>query len=900
MPDGQTSAEHLRRLNERFQEHERGVRVANYRTCGLLAMLFMLAGSSLDLVVYGWQGMMDFLPLRVGSVAVLAALNVILRTDWGAKHHRIVGLLMGSPLVVVIAVMIARTEGGASPYYAGLNLVLLGAAVLMRWTLVDSILVVLFTLGAYLLACHLHGPITNPRIFYNNLYFLTVTGIFTVVGTWIYNRIRFSEFRTRDALDHSRSELEQANARLEDNNRRLLELDQAKSRFFANISHELRTPLTLLIAPMDVLTARSLPGSTDRDMLNVMRAHTMRLLKLINDLLELVKLESGTIQVNRMPMNLKDFLRAQTAAVLVMAEERGVNIRVHLPEEPSTVHMDEEKLERICLNLLFNAIKYTPSGGKVELAAEVTKDNLCVKVIDTGDGIPEDLLPHVFDRFWQAMPEHGNKPRGLGIGLSLVKELAEAHGGSVAVESRLGAGSKFTVTLPLVPPPSLHSKPGPVRPTTSSGDMGHQQWLAELYRDADRHPVQLPVKVETNPPPRARSDGSESGLPLLLIAEDEPEMMRFLAEQLSQTFRVLEARDGAAAVRMALEHVPDIILSDLMMPEKDGWQVCTDLQAHQTTREIPIVLLTAKADEETKLRLLKAGATDFLAKPFSLAELGARLRNLAILRLHAKTLAEQREQIAQNLQQLKEAEAMLVRNEKLTALGRLSAGLIHEINNPLNYAKQALYVIRRMARHLEEDKRGEMLEIVADVENGIDRVVTITSDLRGFATRSPERRQYFLLRAAVETTLRFFAPVVNSDVAVQIDIPPELEAQGDRNQFLQVLINLIQNALDAVASKHYRQGELPQITISATEKEGTTLISVRDNGPGISPEVMNHIFDPFFTTKDVGQGMGLGLAICHRIIAEHQGRILAKSEPGHYTEFLIELPSPSHQPTLAA
>jgi len=218
----------------------------------------------------------------------------------------------------------------------------------------------------------------------------------------------------------------------------------------------------------------------------------------------------------------------------------------------------------------------------------------------------------------------------------------------------------------------------------------------------------------------------------------------------------------------------------------------------------------------------------------------------------------------------------------------------------LNYAKQALYVIRRMVRHLEEEKRSEMLEVVADVENGIDRVVAITSDLRGFATRSPERLQYFLLRAAVETTLRFFAPVVNSDVPVQLDIPPELEAQGDRNQFLQVLINLIQNALDAVASKQYPSEESPLITIRAIEEDGKVRVRVRDNGPGISPEVMSHIFDPFFTTKDVGQGMGLGLSICHRIIAEHHGRILVDSEPGRHTEFLIELPAPSSHPSLAA
>jgi signal transduction histidine kinase len=899
MLNRETSPADEPRLIERFQAHETDVRVANYRTCGLWAMLFMMAGCSLDWVVYGWQGMMGFLPLRIGSVGVLAALNVVLRTEWGARRHRVLGLLMGAPLVVVIAIMIERTEGAASPYYAGLNLVLLGAAVMMRWPVVDSILVVIMTIGAYLLACELHGPVLNQRIFYNNLYFLGVTGVFTVVGTWIYNRIRYSEFRSRDALDRSREELEQANARLETNNRRLLELDEAKSRFFANISHELRTPLTLLIAPLDVLLARTAKEAHERDMLLTMRANTMRLVKLINDLLELVKLESGTIKVTRLPLNLATFIREQVAAVRVMAEERGLNVLAQVESNANTVQMDEEKLERICLNLLFNAIKHTPAGGSVKLSAEVAGDALILKVADTGDGILPADLPHLFDRFWQSQPEHGNKPRGLGIGLSLVKELAEAHGGAVSVESTLGAGTTFTVSLPLVQPLSQKTEN---KPETHSGstDPSQQQWLAELYRDADRHPVQLPVRIETHSLPAPQSAASLSTRPLLLIAEDEPEMMRFLAEHLDGEFEVLKACNGAQAVSQALQHLPDIILTDLMMPDKDGYQVCCELQQHESTKKIPVVLLTAKADEETKLRLLEAGATDFLAKPFSLAEVGARLKNLAAMRIHAKTLAAQKQQIATNLAQLKEAESLLVRNEKLAALGRLSAGLIHEINNPLNYAKQALYVIRRMIRPLEEDKRAEILEVVGDVENGIDRVVTITSDLRGFATRSPEKRQYFLLRAAVETTLRFFAPVVNSDVAVELHISPDLEAQGDRNQFLQVLINLIQNALDAVASKKYPPGEKPLITLHATEHDASVRIRIRDNGSGISPEVMSHIFDPFFTTKDVGQGMGLGLSICHRIIAEHHGQIEVQSEPGHYTEIQIDLPAPTSHPSLAA
>lgn len=895
MPDAGSTPEQEQRLNELFQAHERDVRIANYRTCGLFAMLFMMAGCSLDWVVYGMKGVLDFLPLRIGSVAVLASVNVLLRTDWGARTHRLLGLLMGMPLVVVIAIMIALTEGADSPYYAGLNLVLLGAAVLMRWPLGDSILVVLLTISAYLIACRFHGPITNTRIFFNNLYFLSVTGVFTVVGTWIYNRIRFSEFRTRHALDLSRRQLEAANTRLEENNRQLLELDESKSRFFANISHELRTPLTLLIAPLDVLLSRTQEHSADHEILSTMRTNAMRLLKLINDLLELVKLESGRIQVNLMPLNVADFIREQAAAVRPMAEERGVNLLTVTDSAPSSVHLDEEKMERICLNLLFNAIKFTPSGGRVELSARSEGKWLEIRVKDTGKGIAPDQLKHVFDRFWQADSTASRKPRGLGIGLALVKELAEAQGGMVSAASEPGKGTTMLVRLPLAAVPEPVERPSSQEPVHA--DSGHQHWLAELYKKADLFPVQLQHEPGAASAVHRTQDGE---LPLLLIAEDEPEMVRFLAAQLAAHFRVLEAKDGAEAIRLATEHQPDVILSDMMMPEKDGFEVCSELHSRPDTRDIPIVMLTAKADEETKLSLLHAGAADFLAKPFSLIEIVARLRNLAAMRLHAKHLVQQREQIAENLAQLKEAESLLVRNEKLASLGRLSAGLIHEINNPLNYAKQALYVIRRQIKPMEEAQRNEILEVINDVEGGIDRVTGITSELRGFATRSTERSQHFPVLPAVEATLRFFAPVANGQVPVKIDIPEDLEMQADRNQFLQVLINLIQNALDAVASKEYPSGEAPTIAIQAKKAPGVLLLRIRDNGPGISPDVMNQIFDPFFTTKDVGQGMGLGLSISHRIMTEHHGRITVDSEPGCHTEFILEFPEeiPTQSPPL--
>jgi signal transduction histidine kinase len=354
---------------------------------------------------------------------------------------------------------------------------------------------------------------------------------------------------------------------------------------------------------------------------------------------------------------------------------------------------------------------------------------------------------------------------------------------------------------------------------------------------------------------------------------------------------VLEAVDGQQALEKAAQFLPDIILSDMMMPEKDGLQVCRELRERTSTRSIPVVLLTARADEKTKIDCLAAGASDFLSKPFSLTEIQVRLKNLVDSRLYQKELFIQKQQLENALEHIKETESMLVQNEKLASLGRLSAGLIHEINNPLNYARQGLHIMGRTTELLPEEERADFADTLKDVEDGVNRVIQIISDLRGFTRNTRELGHAFDLKTTVETGIRFFSHVWKDGVQREVDIPAGLEICGDSNQFVQVFINLVQNALDAMATKQYPEGEKPGMRISGHERRDKIVFIIRDNGPGIPQEIKDKIFDPFFTTKDVGQGMGLGLAICNRIIADHGGRVEVLSQPGQFTEFVLEFPS---------
>ena len=873
-------------LESSFDAYERPIRIRNYKLGALLAGIFMPAGASLDYFMYGWNQALTFFPARIISALLLALVWLALHYMPGTRYYRYLGLSVALIPLLAISWMIYSRDGAISPYYAGLNLVMLGSALLLRWTLGDSILIFVLNLTAYLAAAMLHGPFSLHGLFFNNVYFLFVTGVFIIAGSWYYNAIRQSEFKLRYHLDRNRAELEASNQKLR-------ELDEAKSRFFANISHELRTPLTLLIAPLESLISRteSSRPQEERDLMSTMHGNSMRLLKLINDLLDLVRLESGRAKVHAQRVNVKDFINGLATAVSAVAQDKRIQLNAHVDSDLGIVLADPEKLERICLNLLFNALKFTAANGRVTFSATKEDGRMVIEVRDTGMGIPADQLPHIFNRFWQADTSSQRKFQGMGIGLALVKELAETQGGNVVATSEVGKGTSMTVSLPLQvaeAPSAEEEESAEVSEEADAHMTKNKDWIADLYRRAEMFPAMTSLQATLRP---VETGAGRSRKPKLLIADDEPDMLRFLKGQLSETFEVLEAVDGQQAVDKAAQFLPDIILSDMMMPEKDGLQVCRELRERTSTRSIPVVLLTARADEKTKIDCLAAGASDFLPKPFSLTEIMVRLKNLVDSRLYQKELVVQKQHLESALEQIKETETMLVQNEKLASLGRLSAGLIHEINNPLNYARQGLHIIGRSAKSLPEEERADFADTLKDVEEGVNRVIQIISDLRGFTRNTSQLNHAFDLRNVVNTGLRFFSHVWKDGIQREVDIPEGLEIRGDSNQFVQVLINFIQNALDAMATKTYPEGESACIRLSAIARGDRTLFSIKDNGPGIPQDIQDKIFDPFFTTKDVGQGMGLGLSICNRIIADHGGRIEVRSQPGIYTEFILELPS---------
>jgi signal transduction histidine kinase/DNA-binding response OmpR family regulator len=414
----------------------------------------------------------------------------------------------------------------------------------------------------------------------------------------------------------------------------LTELDRAKTAFFSNVSHELRTPLTLMLGPLsDVLAqADNQPLAEHRQLVGIAQRNGIRLLKLVNTLLDFSRIEAGRVQAAFEPVELNSYTAELASSFRSAVERAGLRLTVRCPPLPQTVYLDRDMWEKVVLNLLSNAFKFTFEGGiEIETQVSAAGNHAEIIVRDTGTGIPASELPHLFDRFRRVEGAKGRSIEGSGIGLALVKELVDLHGGAIHVASDFGAGSTFTVALPFgtehLPADKIAGRREhrAVESRTSAYIDEALSWLSDgsaATQTASEIAVMGPV---------TGTAGS-----LVLVVDDNVDMRTYL-QKLLQTagFSVAVAGDGEQALAVAAMRKPDLVLSDVMMPKVDGFGLIAALRKHADLREVPVLLLSARAGEEAKVEGLAAGADDYLIKPFGARELVARIRaklDLAALR----------------------------------------------------------------------------------------------------------------------------------------------------------------------------------------------------------------------------------------------------------------------------
>lgn len=391
----------------------------------------------------------------------------------------------------------------------------------------------------------------------------------------------------------------------------LAEIDRAKTVFFSNISHEFRTPLTLMLNPLEEVIQNSSLSASDRAQLAIAQRNTQRLLKLVNTLLDFSRIEAGRIQATYEPTDLAG-LTADLASMFRSATEKaGLQLVVDCPPLAEPVYVDQQMWEKIVLNLLSNAFKFT-FEGQILVSLQATDGAVELTVKDTGTGIPNQELPHLFERFHRVAGARGRSFEGSGIGLSLVQELVNLHGGSVKVTSVLGEGSRFRVRLPLgcahLPPEQIQAAKNQTSPAASTAAY-IQEALGWVTATEETPTPVLPTA------PGAR----------LLLADDNADMRHYLQRLLSQHYEVDAVADGEAALAALRQRRYDLVLSDGMMPRMDGFELLRQLRNDPETRVLPIILLSARAGEEAAIAALEAGADDYLVKPFKPRELLARI-----------------------------------------------------------------------------------------------------------------------------------------------------------------------------------------------------------------------------------------------------------------------------------
>ena len=411
-------------------------------------------------------------------------------------------------------------------------------------------------------------------------------------------------------------DLQNAQAELVEINKLLKEAHQTQTRFFTNISHEFRTPLTLIIGPVKQIIEKMSNGKIKNDLIIVQR-NANKLLGLVNQLLDISKIESGHMKLQTSAQNVIVLLKALVLSFASYAERKNITLKFSSPEDEIIAYIDNEKIEKIINNIISNAFKFTPDGGLIEVKVVKNERYINVNIRDTGIGIPKEKISKIFSRFYQVNGSRTRMQEGTGIGLSITKELIELHKGKISIESEEGKSTIITISIPLG---KEHLKQDEIIEVAEEKDK--EILKNEILLEPEEYVTKInDYKIENEP-------YENETLPLLLIVEDNTDVRSYIINNLKDNYKILEAVNGEEGWNKSMEHIPDLIISDVMMPIMDGFELCKKIKTDERTSHIPVILLTAKAAYQDKIEGFETGADEYIMKPFMPEILKARIKNL--------------------------------------------------------------------------------------------------------------------------------------------------------------------------------------------------------------------------------------------------------------------------------
>jgi signal transduction histidine kinase len=693
------------------------------------------------------------------------------------------------------------------------------------------------------------------------------------------------------AEERKRRQLEEAHRELEALYEKSRDLDRLKTMFFANVNHDLRTPLTLILGPTRTLLTEHQLTKEQAQALEIVQRNALTLLQQVNDLLSLAQLEMGGITLNTSVVDLACLLRGCAAHFEALAQERQLTLTV---EGPSSLLacIDAEKLQHICLNLLSNAFKFVPpTGGWIRCTLTQEEEQGIIIVEDNGPGVRSELRQAIFERFWQGSEDSTRALGGRGLGLAIVKEFVELHHGSITVGGSPEGGALFTVTLPLGAVASVSPQP-PVLPLPAS-----EEQVSSFQRAFSREPQDEQGLLQTR-----QSASLAETAPVVLVIEDHPDMAHFLVDILAPEYRVVVAEDGQDGLTKALSLQPDLLLCDLIMPRMSGKQFIEQVRAQPILHAIPIMVLSAHADDTLRVRLLREGIQEYLVKPFFPEELRARMANLIAMKQTRHVLQQEVASQHQNLVHLAR-EVTLRKRESQQAffeLQRVNEELVHASQMQRNFVavvshefRTALTSIQGFSGLMAEEipSPAEVKEYATDIfseANRLGRMITDLLDLERMKSgQMALTLEHIDLNALIHKVLDYLR-LTSEGHTFRLQLDDTLPAcMGDSDKLAQVITNLLSNALK------YSPGG-GEILVGSRAEQGTALVWVQDHGVGIPSEFLEEVFVPYCridagTTRYI-KGTGLGLSISRQIIQMHGGHIGVESSLGQGSRFYFTLP----------
>jgi len=687
--------------------------------------------------------------------------------------------------------------------------------------------------------------------------------------------------------EERRIRLESVNAELEAMYARVVQADELKSQLFANVSHELRTPLALMLGPAErLLTDDSLDARQHRQVESI-HANGQMLLRQVNNLLDLARLEAREERLDLLELDAADWFRRLCAQFVDTAGQRGLRFAIDAPVA-LIAQFDPDKLERVVVNLLWNAMKFTPAGGAVNARLAVVDGGLQMTVDDSGPGIAVEHREAVFERFRQVDGQATRAHGGTGLGLAISRDFVAMHGGAIGIDDSSLGGARFTVTLPLrqTAQPSQRMD---VAGNDRSANTELQAAISELRVDDATDGAGVPMDTDA-----ARPD--------VLVVEDNVEMRRLVASTLSDC-NVFTAVDGADGLERARALRPDLIVTDVMMPRVSGEQLVEAIRADADLAAVPVLLLSARTDDALRIRLLSHGAQDYLTKPFVAEELRARARNLIgakragdLLRRELHSLSTDLEGLAgevsrKNRQLQLAVEAADIAREAAEQASRAKSGFLgmisHELRTPLSTVHLNLQVLARQGLDGLPDAARARLERLGQAARQMSALVeALLEYTRIDSGRLTVDRQAFdpvaLLVEIVDANADMAQPGVELRLQPSAGIPA---IHSDRRLVGMIVNNLLTNAL-----KFTSAGE---VVVRIAAGDSGHVIEVEDSGPGIAQEDLARIFEPFEQLEPLRRrtipGIGLGLALVREIAAAIGARIEVDSTLAKGSAFRIVL-----------